>query len=101
MAKLSPNADALANRQPRVIVTDAYLNDPIQFREDIRLTPETLLQNTSFNILERDDADFLIVTVGAENNAAQSCAVTMVSPVYNRSQIERQIQTDIEELING
>jgi hypothetical protein len=99
MAELTPQADAQAHSQPQIIVTDAYLNDPLQFTEDILLTPETLLQITDIGTLERDDADFLMVSVGA--NKPQRCAITMVSAEYSRNQIERQIDKSIQELLNG
>lgn len=99
MAEMTPQADAQANRQPQIIVTDSYLNDPIQFTEDIRLTPETLLQSIDATIATRDEADFLEITVGG--GTPRLCAITMITPLYDRFAIDRHIDSEIEELLNG
>jgi hypothetical protein len=73
-----------------MIFTDAYRDDPIQFKPDQRLIPETVLrQLDSESLVERDPAEYAVVNVNAANSV--NYTVTMISAVYNRDDVERKI----------
>lgn len=81
---------------PNIITTTSYLNDPIQFTEDPRFTPTTLLQATGNpNAMMRDETGFLVVDT---TSAPRLYAVAMASPLYDRAQLPRVVKLAFTEL---
>jgi hypothetical protein len=81
---------------PNIIATTAYLNDPIQFTEDVRFTPVSLLQATGIsNVISRDETGFLVVDT---TTTPRLYAVPMSSPLYDRFQLPRVVKLAFTEL---
>lgn len=98
MAELAPKDVIASLRRPRLIFTDAYLNDPIKFEVDDRFQPETVLkQLDDIAIIDRDGAQFAIVDVGVSGSLYYP--VEMNSPLYKRSMLLKNIDTTFRQLV--
>lgn len=95
MAELTPQEQAIKNRHPNLIFSDAFLNDPIKFTNDLRFDPESALkETTSLPLAPRDSANFVVLDLGKSD--AQLYSTEMYSPKYNRTQFFEIIDTIIE-----
>jgi len=84
-------------RFPTVVITDAYLNDPIKFETDRRLYRDTVtveIPSGSMTPYKRDIAQYVTVPLGTIP-AAYSIATT--SGISNRIATERYIKSSFEE----
>lgn len=87
MAVLPPIEEIASLRTPKQIFTTAYLNDPIKFNTDARLSPESLLEQVQDYIPSpRDFAQFIIVDLSSVTN--RWCPVTMYTSALNRADYE-------------
>jgi hypothetical protein len=84
----APEDIAAASRHPQIIVTDAFLNDPFEFKTDARFDPIPALKEASeLVIVDRDVAEFSVIDLGASGQ--QIYPVVMFSPTYNRENYEK------------
>lgn len=98
MPSLAPEEVILQLRRPAVLYTNEYLNDPIKFNVDQRFIPETVLkQFDSISVVERDNADFIEISVGSPS--ASIYPVYMMSSVYNQDDYNRIIDKTFKQLI--
>lgn len=90
-------------RSPRVIYTDRYLNDPIQFEPDPRFDPNSLLSyltgsdGTPVKTYDRDQADFVQVNLNSTINSYRM--VHMFSPIYDRERYDRTIDRKFTQFV--
>jgi len=83
MSELTPQEFANKHRHPELIISDAYLLDPIKFANDSRFDPESALKETLNGLtISRDQANFAVVDLGAK--VQQLYTAEMYSLVYNR-----------------
>lgn len=95
MAEQSAFLDAFLRRTPQQLFTQGYLDDPIQFTTDIRLTPEILVKQEDFyTVVDRDEADFAEINLAA--TSAVFYPVATFSPVYDRTKFQQQMNSQIK-----
>ena len=76
-------------RYPDLLITDGYLNDPIEFEPDSRFEPKTVVdQFTELpNQISRDFAEFLQIDRNSDN--PQLLTINMFSGLYRRDLFTR------------
>jgi hypothetical protein len=100
MAELAPQDAIAALRRPKIVFTDAYKDDPIQFNTDERFIAQTVIaQNENIGVIERDATDFAVVTLNASK--PQLYSLDMFSTVYNRVDITRIIDKEFKQLVSN
>jgi hypothetical protein len=99
MAVLASQDAIAALRRPKVVFTDAYLNDPIQFDADARFIPQTVIaQDNSIELIGRDNTDFVVVTINAPK--PQLYSLDMFKVIYNRADLSRTIDKKFRQLVS-
>lgn len=85
-------------RRPKQLYTTAYINDPIFFNTDQRLTPESVLaQVQNFTVVQRDFAQFATVHLSA--TASQFYPVAMYRTDVDRGDFLRHIDREFKQLV--
>lgn len=98
MAQLASLDEIASFRKPKQIYTQAYLDDPIQFRTDERFIPETLIRQVQdFPTISRDFAQFVSVNLSA--TGSQFYPVSMYTLALNRADYTRHIDRTIKQLL--
>jgi hypothetical protein len=98
MAELAPQELIASLRRPKTILTDAYLNDPIQFDPDDRFEPESVLrQLNEIPIVDRDSVEFVMADINKQHE--QWYPITMFRIRYSRGDVARVVDKQFKELI--
>jgi hypothetical protein len=98
MAQLASLDEIAKFRKPKEIYTQAYLDDPIKFTTDLRLTPETLIRQVQdFPTVNRDFAQFVSLNLSA--TGSQFYPVSMYTSALNRADYTRHIDRTIKQLL--
>lgn len=89
-----------AVRQPDVIATDSYLNDPIEFKTEKRLFQQSIIAEVSggFVQYQRDESNYLRININQEVQPGQKMPVLMYSPLYKRDMYTKIIPLEFTEL---
>lgn len=77
-------------RQPDLVITDGYLNDPIEYNPDERFYPTTVVKQfneLNSNRITRDFADFL--KVDRNDDTEQLLTINMFSNTMNKIMYHR------------
>jgi hypothetical protein len=98
MARLPATNDVIqALRRPTVIFTDAYLNDPIEYKPDERFLPATVVQQRQdLTVVVRDEAEFNVVTLNTP--LTQILCVPMYHQQFHRQDLLRTIDKTFNQL---
>jgi|SRR6185312_362811 len=102
MSVLAPDDVIAALRRPKLIFTQDFLNDPIEFPPDPRFIPVTVLKQLNIiEIIDRDQAEFAIIELNSELDQSNDryYPSTMFSPTYNRDDVKRIIDVNITQLL--
>jgi hypothetical protein len=84
--------------QPKIIYTQAYLDDPIRFVVDARFDPESVLHHIDgIAVVDRDSTNFFIAEINTSHQVYYP--VTFVVPVHQRSSVGRVIDKTIRQLL--
>lgn len=94
MATFLPGNISGSARQPQIIYTNGYLNDPIEFTVDPRFDPKVLIPLVSHSILQydRDQAEFLKVEINSTSSRYDS--IQMYTPFYNKLKVAKVIDRE-------
>lgn len=98
MAELAPQDVIASYRRPKVLITDRYLNDRIEFNNDSRFVLDTAIaQLSNFPTISKDGANFSIVDLGTSGSALY--AIEMYATTLDREKFEKNIDVTFRELI--
>jgi len=89
----------MSDGNPRaVVVTDAYLNDPIAFTPDVRFSPESALRlMPSQSVAERDTVGYLQINLNSSK--PQHYIVPMISTALTRDDFYKVVDTQFTQLL--
>lgn len=96
MIELASEEFILSFRRPKVLFTDAYLNDPILIDVDERFNVETLLkQFQEITTINRDGGKFGVIDL--RNSGSIYYSVQMYSPIYSKTKYFTLIDREFKE----
>lgn len=98
MAELASQAQIAELRRPKLLFTQAYLDDPITVNNDERFIPETKLASLDvISVVERDQADFASIDIN--ESEPQNFPVHMMTRVFERTDFLRVIDKEFKQLV--